>query len=313
MSPDPVAAGAANRNDAVAIRTSEIAVGKLVFPVREAGPADGIPVLMLHGFPDCHHSFDLQLQALGAAGYRVIVPGLRGYSPAAMPADGDYFVTTLVGDIIGLLDGLGIEHCHLVGHDWGGIIGWHAIAMHPQRFTTYTSLAIPPLGGMVQAVWRFPSQLRNSWYIFFFQLHGVADRWLARNDFASIDRLWHSWSPGWQWPGATMARVKEAFRQPGVPLAALGYYRHLFRWFSPRHRQSLVLIRQRIEMPCLVLHGKADGALDARLAASSVHPGQFAHGVSFHLLDGAGHFLHQEQPAQANALLLDFLGRHTTP
>ena len=313
MCPDPVAAAQVTRVDAGSIRTCDITVGALTFPVREAGPADGIPVVMLHGFPDCHHSFDLQLPALAAAGYRVIAPGLRGYSPAAIPDDGDYFMTTVAGDVVGLLDALGIERCHLVGHDWGGIVGWHAIAMHPQRFITYTSLAIPPLTGFQHAIWRFPAQLRYSWYIFFFQLRGLADTAFARNDFAFIDRLWRAWSPGWRWPDEAMARVKSTFRQAGVADAALAYYRHLFYWFSPPHRRSLALLRQRITVPCQVIHGSIDGAVHAGLAAAAVDASQFANGVSFRVLDGAGHFLHQEQPARVNALLLDFFAGPQTP
>lgn len=292
------------------IRETAVTVGALRFPVREAGPADGFPVVLLHGFPDCNSSFDLQLEALGAAGYRAIAPGLRGYSPDAIPADGDYFVSTIVGDVVGLLDALGIERAHLVGHDWGAIIGWVAIAAHPRRFVTYTSLAIPPLDGLPGAIRRYPAQLRNSWYIAFFQLRGLADRAFARDDFAFIDRLWRDWSPGWRCPKDSMARIKDTFRRPGVPRAALDFYRHLFFWWAPESRRGRALVRRRIELPCLVVHGRTDGALDARVAAAAVDPGQFAAGVKFELLDAAGHFLHQEQPTKVNALLLDFFAAY---
>ena len=296
----------------VRISDTVVTVGNLRFPVREAGPADGFPVILLHGFPDSHHSWDEQLQALADAGFRAIAPAIRGYAVTAIPDDGDYFLTTISKDVIGLMDALALPRAHLVGHDWGAAIGWLAVAEFPERFVTFSSLAIPPLGGMLAAIRRFPLQLRNSWYMAFFQLRGLADHVLARDDFAFIDRLWRDWSPGWQWPAQNMARVKETFRQPGVPRAALGYYRHLFKVLAPQSRRGQSLIRQPLRMPVLVLQGRTDGCMDARLPAASVIPSQFTRGVKIEVVEGGGHFLHQEQPARVNALLLDFFAGHAT-
>lgn len=291
------------------IRENMVTVGALRLPVREAGPADGVPVILLHGFPDCLYSYDAQLMALAAAGYRAIAPAMRGYAASAIPADGDYFLTTLIDDLIGLLDALAIPRAHLVGHDWGAVVGWLAIAAQPQRFITFASLAIPPLGGMLVAVRRHPIQLRKSWYMGFFQLRGLSDYVVARNDFAFLEKLWRDWSPGWAWPPAVMAQVKATFRQPGVARAALGYYRHMFRWFAAPNRRARALMVQRIDIPVLVLHGRADGCMDAHMAADSIRPAQFSAGIKFEVIEQAGHFLHQERPARVNMLLLDFLAR----
>lgn len=298
-------------DDSMRVRETVVTVGALQLPVREAGPVAGIPVLLLHGFPDCHYSYDEQLRALAAAGYRAIAPALRGYAASAIADDGDYFLTTLAADVIALLDALALPRVHLVGHDWGAVIGWIAIAEQPARFITFTSLAIPPMGGMMKAMRRYPSQLRKSWYMFFFQLRGIADRTLARDDFAIIERLWRDWSPGWAWPPASMEQVKAAFRQPGVPRAALGYYRHMFKWSAHQNKRGRELAARKITVPVLVLHGRTDGCMDARLVAVAVMPGQFAAGIRVEVVDGAGHFLHQEQPGRVNELLLDFLAGHT--
>lgn len=294
------------------IRESVVTVGALRFPVRECGPVDGVPVFLLHGFPDCLHSYDTQLDALAAAGYRAIAPALRGYAASAIPDNGDYFLVTLAGDLIGLMDALDITRAHLVGHDWGAAIGWLAIAAHPQRFLSFSSLAIPPPGGMGRAVLRHPRQMRKSWYMMFFQLRGLADRVLARNDFAFVEKLWRDWSPGWHWPAANMARVKETFRQPGVPQAALGYYRCLFEWLAAPNRRAQMLIRQPVEVPVLVLFGRNDGCMDAQLPATATNPAQFLAGVRLVTVERAGHFLHQEQPERVNELLLDFFAGHAT-
>jgi pimeloyl-ACP methyl ester carboxylesterase len=295
---------------ALKIRENVVTVGTLRYPVREAGPADGVPVVLLHGFPDCFHSFDAQLLALGEAGYRAIAPAMRGYAATNIPAEEDAFLITIAGELPALLDALAVRSAHLVGHDWGAAVGWLAVAMFPSRFLTFTSLAIPPLGGMLAAVRRYPSQARKSWYMAFFQLRGLADFALARDDFAFIERLWRDWSPGWDWPAAAMEEVKATFRQPGVPRAALDYYRRLFDWFALPNRRARGLIARPVAMPVLVLHGRTDGCMDARLAAASIRPAQFPAGVKLEVVEGAGHFLHREQPERVNTLLLDFLAGH---
>lgn len=294
----------------MSIRETVVTVGSLRFPVRESGPVDGVPVVLLHGFPDCFHSYDAQIEALAAAGYRAIAPALRGYAASAIPDAGDCYLTTLVGDLLGVLDAMNLPRVHLVGHDWGAVIGWLAVAQSPQRFRSFSSLAIPPPGGLLRAAWRYPGQLRNSWYMFFFQLRGIADRVLARDDFAFVEKLWRDWSPGWNWPVENMERVKETFRQPGVPRAALAYYRCLFDLAAAPNRRAQMLIRQPVQVPTLVLHGRNDGCMDARLPAASLHPKQFPAGVRLVTVDHAGHFLHQEQPAKVNQLLLDFFAGH---
>lgn len=287
-----------------------VTVDNLRFPVRECGPGDGVPVLLLHGFPDSLRSFDAQLQALAADGYRAIAPALRGYAASAIPDDGDYFLVTLAGDLLGLMDVLEIPRAHLVGHDWGAAIGWVAVATSPQRFISFTSLAIPPPGGLARALGRYPLQARNSWYMAFFQVRGLADRAVTVRDFALLEKLWRDWSPGWNWPPEAFAQVKETFRQPGVVPAALGYYRALAEWLAAPNRRAQMLIRQPVEVPVMVMVGRRDGCMDPRLPLAAMRREQFRAGVKLEAVDSAGHFLHREQPVRVNELLLDFFAGH---
>jgi pimeloyl-ACP methyl ester carboxylesterase len=289
------------------IRDSTVAVGELVVPFREAGPADGFPVILVHGFPDCLRTFDAQLEALAGAGYRAIAPALRGYAPSALPADGDYHLATVAADFVALLDALRVPRAHLVGHDWGAVTGWLAVAASPARFASFTSLAIPPLGGMGRALLRYPGQLRKSWYIGFFQLRGLADRAVARDDYAFVERLWRDWSPGWTAPTDVMENVKATFRQPGVARAALGYYRALFDVASPQTRRATALVRRPIDVPVLAMHGRDDGCMDSRLPGAALHEPQFRRGVRLVTVDGAGHFLHLERPRAVGDEIIAFL------
>lgn len=274
-----------------------------------AGPL----VLCLHGFPDHRWSWRAQLPALAGAGYRAVAPQLRGYEPQSVPADGNYSLEALADDVLRWMDELGAERAHVVGHDWGAAIGYAVAALAPERLYSLTTLAVPHLRRMPAGLARTPVQLRNSWYMAFFQLRGIADRKVAADDFAFLERLWCDWSPGWQFQAESMAALKETFRRPGVVQGALGYYRAAFDAFSPRGRRSLALLGARVRVPTLALAGARDGCMDARLWDHVMRAEDFAGGLKVARVAGAGHFLHQEMPAEVNALLLDWLGAHAAP
>ncbi len=267
----------------------------------------GPTVLCLHGFPDNARSFRHQLPALADAGFRAVAPTLRGYEPASQPDDGDYHIVRMAEDVVGWIDDLGEERVHLVGHDWGAVIGYAAAALAPERLHTLTTLAIPHPGRLQQAVRQVPSQLRNSWYMMFFQLRGLADYVVERNDWALIERLWRDWSPGWSPPPEELAAVKQTLAQPGVKKAALGYYRAMFALRGEATRQTTRLLESKIDVPTLALTGALDGCMDTRLHDLSVHPDDFPRGVRVERVHDAGHFLHQEKPQTVNALLLEWL------
>lgn len=279
----------------------------LRFSATSAG--EGPLVLCLHGFPDHRRSWRAQLPALAAAGYRAVAPQLRGYEPESLPADGDYCLETLARDVLRWMDELGAQRAHLVGHDWGAAIGYVAAALAPERLLSLTTLAVPHFRRMPAGLVRIPMQLRNSWYMGFFQLRGIADRKVAADDFAFLERLWRDWSPGWQAPGEEVDALKSTFRRPGVVQGALGYYRAAFDVFSPAGRRSLGLLSSAVGVPTLALAGERDGCMDARLWDHVMRAADFAAGLQVARVAGAGHFLHQEKPAEVNALLLDWLGK----
>lgn len=272
----------------------------------------GPVVICLHGFPDCMRSYRHQLPAFAAAGYRAIAPMMRGYEPSSQPASGDYHIVRMAEDVIGWLGDLGEERVHLIGHDWGAIVGYVAAAMAPERFHSLTTIAIPHLGGMERghAIRHVPKQIRNSWYAAFFQLRGISDAIVSARSWAFIDKLWRDWSPGWQWPAEELVAVKQTLAQPGVKSAALGYYR-AFIDLSEAAKQTRRLLRTPIRVPTLALTGALDGCMDTRLYEHAMSEREFHAAFRVARFDDAGHFLHQEQPERTNTLLVEWVKSHS--
>lgn len=282
--------------------------GSLSFSAHAAG--EGPTVLLVHGFPDHARSWRFQLPALADAGYRAVAPTLRGYEPSSQPADGDYHIVRMAEDVVAWIDDLGGEPVHLVGHDWGAIIAYAAAALAPERLRSLTTLAIPHPGRLrSHGLRQLPSQLRNSWYMLFFQLRGVADFVVEARDWAFIEKLWRDWSPGWELPADELSGVKRTLAQPGVKKAALAYYRTMVDTRSEAARETNRLLEGAIPVRTLALTGALDGCMDTRLHDLAISQDDFPAGVEMVRLEDAGHFLHQERPDEVNRLLLDWIAR----
>lgn len=288
-----------------AFRTRTLNTQGLSFTALEMG--DGPLVLCLHGFPDHNRSFREQAPALAAAGYRVVLPNLRGYEPGSQPRNGNYAIARITDDVLGWLDALGADKAHIVGHDWGAVIGYATAARAPERLHSLTTLAVPHLRRWQTGLRRVPRQIRNSWYMLFFQLRGLSDAVVRRHNFAFIEQLWAAWSPQWRYPSDEMDRLKETFRQPGVLRAALAYYRHLFNPLVPDWKASFRLLTARIGVPTLALTGASDECVDTRLYDLIMREEDFPRGLRVLRVPQAGHFLHQEKPREVNKHILEWL------
>jgi pimeloyl-ACP methyl ester carboxylesterase len=145
------------------METRTIDVGALSFTVDMAGPADGAPVLLLHGFPESRRMWAPLVEALGAAGYRAIAPDQRGYCAGARPADTEAYATPhLLSDALGLMDALGCPRFHQVGHDWGGQLSWLLAAHHPERLISLTVASRPHPAAFVRAMREDAAQAERS-------------------------------------------------------------------------------------------------------------------------------------------------------
>lgn len=287
------------------MKASTIAARGMTFHTLEEG--EGPLVLCLHGFPDSLRSFRHQLPALAAAGYRAVAPAMRGYAPTGAAPDGRYQTAALGLDAVALIEALGYDDAVVFGHDWGALAAYGAALAAPHRVRKLVAAAVP-YGAQVSAAFMSSyDQQRRSWYMFFFQTP-FADVALAHDDYAFIERLWQDWSPGWRYPREEMEALKAVFREPGVASAALGYYRAMF---DPSLQDpALADLQNRmmlapIDVPALMLHGADDGCMGAELVDGM--GAFFPRGLRTEIVPGTGHFLHQEDPARINALVLDFL------
>lgn len=265
----------------------------------------GPPVVLLHGFPDNAHTWSHQMPALAEAGYRVYAPFLRGYPPTTVPAGGWFDKATLVADVTALIDVIGGgEPVHLVGQDWGAIIGYALLAASPERVRRAVLMAVPHPVEVARSMLE-ARHVHRSFHWWFFQLPDLPERALAADDFAFIDYLWQYWTaPGFDDP-AHVAQVKAMLAEPGVLGATLGYYRAMLD--PARGDPALTDLRARMSDPIRVPTLALCGAQDLRAELMTDQGRHFTGPYRFDLVEGAGHFLQREQPQAVNRLVLDWL------
>ncbi|MCC5954278.1 MAG: alpha/beta hydrolase [Acidimicrobiia bacterium] len=158
--------------------------GELTFDVAVGGPADGPVVFLLHGFPQVAACWSKLLDPLAEAGYRVVAPNQRGYSPRARPIDVEaYHTSRLVADVVGLADAVGAARVHLVGHDWGALVGWRCAVEHPERLASFAALSVPHPRALAAAYLGDGTgpteQAQRSSYVATFRAEGAETQFLA--------------------------------------------------------------------------------------------------------------------------------------
>ncbi|KGI66588.1 alpha/beta fold hydrolase [Mycolicibacterium rufum] len=276
------------------------------------GPADGRMVLCLHGFPDSAWGWQKMGPLLAERGLRVVAPFSRGYAPTGPAPDGDYHIGALMYDALAVHRALGApSDAVVIGHDWGAFTAAGLAASPDSPFAAHITMAVAPIGAISRTrgdvgrqLRMLPRQLRNSWYILFFQLPAVPENVLPR----VIPRLWRDWGPPGFATDAELDAALAALPSPAHRRAAVGYYRAMVRPSRPAaryaelHRWALELPR----VPILHVQGLQDGAMLADYAESvaDVLPA----GSRVVTLPTAGHFLQIEEPQLAAEAVLDHLG-----
>lgn len=313
-----------------AIEQHLLQVNGIRLSVHVAGRADGRPVWLLHGFPECWHSWRAQLPALAAAGYRVLVPEMRGYgasdAPAALEA---YDLASLCGDLFGAMDAFGHTQAAVVGHDWGAVVAWHLALLDDARVSALATLSVPYAGRPKRPATEILREVFAGRfnYILYFQQPGVAEAELDADIERSLRLFFRD--PGADDPflqdkpadarlfegQPTPPRLPEWCSQADLDVyirafagrgfrGALNWYRN----FERNWRQSEALAGRAVSQPTLFLVGEQDPV--ARLEAYTLkRMAEVVPRLEMHWLD-CGHWIQNERPQPVNAHLLAFFARH---
>jgi pimeloyl-ACP methyl ester carboxylesterase len=250
---------------------------------------EGVPVLMLHGWPDSARLWRHQVPVLAGRGYRVITPDLRGFGRSEQPGEvRSYGLRNVVGDITGLLDALEVPAAHVVGHDWGAAVAWLTAIMRPDRVRTLTAISVPhPLA---------PPTLRQyemAWYQLFFQFYGVAEATIEHDDWA--------WLRMFSRGDGDLGQAIEDLSRPGSLTASLNWYRANVAPQLPRRTPAL----PPVAAPTLGIWSTGDHYLDGERMKSSAG---FVDGPwRYEEIPGASHWVPLDAPEALNDLLLGWL------
>ena len=276
-------------------------VGEVELHTVVAGPADGEPVVLLHGFPECWYAWHDLIEPLTAAGYRVLVPDQRGYNRSDKPDSiSAYRTDALAGDIAGLLDAVGAADAHVVGHDWGALVAWWLALHDPDRVRTLSALTVPHPTAFRRTLPTDPRQLLRSWYVLFFQLPWLPEFLARRNDWRVAVKSMADTSRPAAFDATDFDRYRRAW-------AVEGAYRSMVNWYRAAVRRYTPPRRTRVDPPTLVLWGADDAFLRRSLAGKSA---SYCERGRLVVWDDATHWLHHEHPDRvADELTTQFATR----
>lgn len=269
----------------------------LTFDVIDEGPFDGPVIIALHGFPEAATMWEEVIPQLTNAGFRVLAPNQRGYSPGARPTGvKNYTLPKLAADVIALADQADVAKFHVLGHDWGAAVAWQLAGKHSSRVATASILSVPHPRAFLGAIPR--GQILHSWYMFVFQIPKLPE-WLftvnAGRPFSQFSKKWMRVSD------RLTEHTRHFFDQPGAATASLNWYRAM-RYSSPRGPG-------RIQIPTLYVWSTKDAALGRKAAEGTVKYVDAPY--RFEVFEGVSHWIAEERPNETTALVLQHIAEHT--
>ena len=282
----------------------------------DSGDSRGFPVICLHGFPDDVRAWDGVGPALVKAGYRVLVPYLRGYGPTrfrdtAAPRMAEQ--AAIGQDLIDFADALHLPRFAVAGYDWGGRAASIAAALHPERVR-----AAVLIGGYSIQDTVAPSQPaapvaeRALWYQWYFNTErGRAG--LKANRRALCRLLWETWSPTWHFTDEIYNRTASSFDNPDFVDVVIHSYRHRHGNApgEPRFKamEQQLAQRPKVKVPAIVLYAADDGIARPAPEASPAERALFTSLVARRVVAGSGHFMPREKPEAVSSALLELLAK----
>lgn len=281
-----------------AVRHRHVALDGIRLHLAEAGPEDGPPTILLHGFPEFWFGWRHQIGPLAGNGLRLLVPDQRGYGLSDRPRGlAAYHLDRLAADVVALADACGAGRFRLVGHDWGGLVAFWVASLHPERVERLAVLNAFHPGVFSPYLRAHPGQLLRSAYAGLFQVPRLPERLLTARDSALLRALMRrSARPGTFGP-AELDRYAREWARPGAVTAMLDWYRALARLPRVRHPPP-------VTAPTLILWGERDAALQPGLATASL---ALCERGRLQRFPDATHWVQHEAPEAVNAALIDFL------
>lgn len=304
-------------------------VGEVTLSVHEAGPPDGVPVVLVHGWPELAHSWARQIPAIADAGFRVLAPDLRGFGGSDAPAEKEaYGIDALIGDLTGLLDAVGAEKAVFVGHDWGGLICWPAACLARERFLGVVGVNTPHLPrGARPPTEVFREAGGDLHYIVALQDEGAMEALQAgrEDDFFAFsfatfpprevtERMgasaYHLFDRFARFEGKEEARI-------AVPPADRAVYAEAYRrtgFLAPQHLyrnmdanwERMAGVDHRLSLPCLMISADRDFMLPPEMTRWMP---ALCSDLELHVIEGCGHWTQWEATETLNHLLVDWLAR----
>jgi pimeloyl-ACP methyl ester carboxylesterase len=294
-------------------RTLTVRTPTLEIAYEAHGPVGGVPVILLHGFPDDVRAWDGVAPPLAAAGHRVLVPYLRGYGPTHFldEAEPRMAQQAAIGqDLLDFMAALGLAPAALAGYDWGGRAACIAAIVAPDRvralvtcngYNVQNTLAPPQPASAAEE--------RAYWYQWYFNTER-GRLGLLQNRRQICRLLWEDWAPNWRFDEATFDRTAASFDNPDFVPVVIHSYRHRYGNApgDPRYDETerFLAMRPKIGVSTIVLQGEMDGLGRARSTASSLS--LFPSGTERRVLPGVGHFTPREQPDALVDALSKLLG-----
>jgi pimeloyl-ACP methyl ester carboxylesterase len=286
------------------IRTDALEVAYL-----ESGPADGPPVILLHGWPSDVHDWDAVAPRLAAAGLRVLVPYLRGFGPTrfldgATPRSGQQ--AALGADLRAFVEALRLPPVLLAGYDWGGRAACVCAALWPERvrgLVSVTGYNIQEIAGSTRPA--SAEKERRLWYQWYLNTErGRAGLGANRGELCRL--LWTLWSPHWRFDDATFEATASSFAHPDFVDVTLHSYRHRYGNASGdpalESLEAKLARKPAIAAPTIVLHGAEDGVQPPGESADAA--AHFTGPYERRVVPVAGHFLAREAPEEVVGALL---------
>lgn len=266
-----------------------------------ANGAEGKPLMLfLHGFPECWYSWRHQLKEFSKS-YRVVAIDQRGYSLSDKPKGRrNYIKSKLAKDVAEVIEALGYKNCILVGHDWGAIVAWITAELFPEKISKLIIMNCPhPLVFQDHLFANF-SQVRKSWYIFYFQIPYLPEYVMSQNDFQALEKMFTS-KAGVRAENINKEDIeiyKYVFGQKGALTGAINYYR------ASLYEKPLQPPKEFLQMPVLIVWGSKDAYLEKEMAPAC---GKYVNNLCIKFVENASHFVQLDQPAVVNKLMWKFL------